>query len=106
MRGGEYMLNQVMLIGRISDQGLEHEGELILTLAITRAYKNDAGFFETDFINCRLSDTIASKAAEYCTKGDLVGIKGTLTQDLGGATVVSAEKVTFLSSTGTSKGGD
>lgn len=106
MRGGERMLNQVMLVGRISDQGEVHGGELILTLAIARANKNDEGFFETDFINCRLSDTVASKAAEYCTKGDLVGIKGNLIQDSGGATVVSVEKVTFLSGTDTSKGGD
>lgn len=100
------MFNQVMLIGRISDPGLAHGDERILTLAITRANKNDEGLFETDFINCRLSDTVASKVAEYCTKGDLVGIKGSLTQDSEGATVVSVEKVTFLSNRDTSKGGD
>ena len=100
------MLNQVVLVGRISDPGLAHGGERILTLAVTRAYKNDAGFFETDFINCRLIGTVASKVAKHCTKGDLVGIKGNLIQDSGGATVVSVEKVTFLSGSDTSKGGD
>ena len=100
------MMNRVMLIGRISDQGLEHGDERILTLAVPRSYKNSEGEYDTDFINCHLSDTIASKVAECCTKGDLVGIKGSLTQDLGGATVVSVEKVTFLSNQDTSKGGD
>ena len=47
-----------------------------LVLAVTRAFKNMNGNYDTDFIRISLWNGIAENAAEYLRKGDIVGIKG------------------------------
>lgn len=104
------MLNQVVLVGRLTSdpEAVELEGghkKSIFNVAVPRTYKNSNGEYETDFIRCVLWDAIASSTAEYCHKGDIVGIKGRIqvTQYEEGKekkylSEVVAEKVTFLSS--------
>src|SRR5574344_1812471 len=104
------MMNQVVVVGRLVKdpevEKTENDKEVSnLTLAVPRSYKNDQGEYETDFVDCVLWNNIASKTAEYCHKGDLLGIKGrvqTSTYEKDGETKklmqVVAEKVTFLSS--------
>ena len=104
------MLNQVTLVGRLvrnpellesNDTKLTH-----ITLAVPRDFKNDEGIYETDFIKCTLCNVIAENTAEYCRKGDLVGVKGRLETSVyekengekHRITSVVAEKVSFLSS--------
>ena len=104
------MLNQAILIGRIV-----REPELVqtekgnvsnITLAVPRSFKNSEGQYDTDFISCVLWKGVAENTAEYCKKGDLVGIRGRIqTRDveLDDETKkhyveVVADKVTFLSS--------
>ncbi len=105
------MLNQTVIVGRIvkdpevieTDNGKKVAN---VTLAIPRSYKNKDGEYDTDFVDCTLWGGIAENTAEYCKKGDLVGVKGRLETDLyekeDGSTVKTtklvAEKVTFLSS--------
>ena len=105
------MLNQIVLVGRLV-RDLEvkelEEGKKVtnLTLAVPRSFKNADGEYDTDFINCTLWDNIATNTAEYCHKGDIIGIKGrlqtkTIENENGEKeykTEVIAEKVTFLSS--------
>ena len=104
-------MNQVILVGRLVEtpetKKLESGKEVLnLTLAVSRSYKNPDGIYETDFIDCVLWEMVASNVAEYCKKGDVVGIKGRLQTDIvekeDGTkqkyTKVIAEKVTFLSS--------
>ena len=105
------MLNQVVLVGRLT-KDLEtkelEDGKKVLnmTLAIPRSYKNADGVYETDFVECVLWNAIAENTAEYCKKGDILGVKGRLQTDNyekeDGSKVyklnVIAEKVTFLSS--------
>lgn len=92
------MLNQVILVGRISKE-LEikesEEGKKLctVTLAIPRSFKNQDGVYDTDFIKCFLWNSVAENTKEYCHKGDLIGIKGRLQNN----NEVIAEKVTFLS---------
>ena len=74
------MLNQVVFIGRlVRDPELrESEGGkkyTNITLAVTRSYKNPDGDYGVDFIDCRLWTGVAENTAEYCKKGDLIGIK-------------------------------
>lgn len=104
------MLNQIVLVGRLvkSPELKETEnGHKVsnITLAVPRSYKNQDGEYESDFINCKLWTGIAENTAEYCKKGDLIGLKGRIetgnydTED--GKkyyTEVVAEKITFLSS--------
>jgi len=103
------MLNQVVLVGRMtSDPSLKEieDGSKYsnITLAIPRSYKNSEGVYETDFVDVTLWNVVAENTAEYCRKGDLVGVKGRLesyTYDKDGEKkyqrMVIAEKVTFLS---------
>ena len=75
------MLNQIVIAGRlVSDPQVEEteDGKKIstITVAVPRSYKNVDGTYDTDFIKCTLWNGIAESTAEYCKKGDLVGIKG------------------------------
>ena len=105
------MLNQVVLVGRITsdievNQSVKGKKYANINLAIPRAYKNMDGTYDTDFIKCTLWDGVANNTAEYCKKGDIVGIKGRVqshTRELDDGTKMNsmeviAEKVTFLSS--------
>ncbi len=94
-------MNQVILVGRLAtDPTVIENGEkmvTIISLAISRDYKNSEGIYETDFIKCTLWNGIASSTKDYCHKGDVVGIKGKL-QVVNNELTVVANKVTFLSS--------
>lgn len=103
-------MNNYMAVGRIvrdpelveTDSGKKYCN---ITLAIPRSYKNAEGIYETDFIDCKLWSSIAETTAEYCKKGDTVGVKGrieTSTYEVDGENKKSfqivADKVSFLSS--------
>ena len=65
-------------------------------------YKNINGEFETDFIDCSLWNSTAETTAEYCKKGDLVGIKGNLQTSISNNGIknfnVNVDRITFLAS--------
>ena len=94
------MLNQVILVGRLSEEPtiekLEHSERGMITLAVQRSFKNADGIYETDFVKCVLWNIIASNTSEYCHKGDIVGVKGRI-QVVDDKIEIVAEKVTFLS---------
>ena len=105
------MLNQVVLVGRLTEDPKLNKTEkgnqvMSVNLAVNRAFKNSDGIYETDFIKCTLWNGIAENTAEYCKKGDVVGVKGRLqtnnyidSNDVKKYGIeVKAEKVTFLSS--------
>ena len=106
------MLNQIVIVGRLtsnpevvkSENGGSDRSQI--TLAVPRSYKNADGAHDTDFVDCVLWGGVAENTAEYCKKGDIVGVKGRLQtnnyEKEDGSKVfkldVVAEKVTFLSS--------
>jgi single-strand DNA-binding protein len=104
------MLNQIILVGRLTKDvektKIGDKNFAKINLAVNRNYKNSEGIYETDFIEVELWNAIADSTAEYCRKGDLIGIKGRLETETYEAedgttkrkTVIRAEKVTFLSS--------
>ena len=100
------MLNQIVVVGRLVSDPQINETEngnkvSYITLAVSRCYKNDAGIYETDFFPVKLFKGIAENTADYCKKGDIVGVKGRLqTRQEEDKTIIEivAEKVTFLSS--------
>ena len=103
------MLNQVVMVGRLTSDPEINEVEndrkvATITLAVPRSYKNAEGVYETDFIKCTLWNGIAENTAEYCKKGDVVGVKGRLQCLSGNELQLIAEKVSFLSSGKTEKG--
>ena len=77
------MLNQTVIVGRIVRDLEVHETEnglkvAQLTLAVPRSFKNMDGEYETDYIPCTLWQYVAENTAEYCKKGDVIGIKEVL----------------------------
>lgn len=104
------MLNQTVLVGRLANEPEIYETETgkkltRITLAVPRTYKNADGEYDTDFIGCKLWQNVAQSTADYCKKGDLLGVKGRIQtssyeteEGTKYLTEVVAEKVTFLSS--------
>ena len=104
------MLNQIILVGRLTKDLELKEGEneskyTIMNLAIPRSFKNSEGQYDTDFINCCAFDLVATNTCEYCKKGDIVGVKGRVQSRVienedskEYRKEIIAEKVTFLSS--------
>lgn len=104
-------MNHVVLVGRLTkDPELRYiPGEGIpvvnFTLAINRGYKNKEGKNEADFIFVEAWNKQAENIAQYCTKGSMVAIQGSLRveqylyqEQKRTITKVRANQVTFLSS--------
>ena len=104
------MINQVMLVGRLTktpELFLTENGKAgsFITLAVGRPFKNPDGQYDTDFLDCTLWTGIAENTAEYCKKGDVVGVRGRLQSRIieneDGTKYkkmeIVADKVTFLS---------
>ena len=93
------MSNYVMLIGRIvNDLTIDSDTKNCeITIAISRAFKNEDGIYETDFIPVILKGTIATNVVEYCKKGDLIAIRGRI-EKINEPMQIIADKVSFLSS--------
>lgn len=110
MKGGDNILNQIILVGRLTRNIVVNKSEkgvkvATISLAIPRSFKNMEGSYDTDFIDCVAFDGIAENTKEYCEKGDIIGVKGRVQSrsvDKDGKTEylmeIIAEKVTFLSS--------
>lgn len=104
------MLNQVVLVGRLTRSikiNKSEKGKKVATisLAIPRSFKNMEGTYDTDFIDCIAFESVAANTAEYCEKGDIIGVKGRVQSrvvEKDGKKEylmdIVAEKVTFLSS--------
>lgn len=103
------MLNQTIIVGRlVSDPKVEEtdNGRKVsnLTVAVPRSYKNADGEYDTDFVDCVLWSGVAENTAEYCKKGDMIGIRGRIQTDTyensdgkkQKSTKIVADKITFL----------
>ena len=103
------MMNQMMIVGRLVDNPTLEKTEngkkvMNMTMAVPRTYKNAEGAYDTDFVDCVLWEGIAETTAEYCKKGDILGVRGRVQTDLyekdgqkHKSTKIIAEKVSFLS---------
>ena len=85
------MLNQTIVVGRINNYD---EIGRVVTIAVSRTYKNMDGEYETDYIPIKLWGTMASQM-ELVKIGDIIGIKGRI-ERTGVELRIVAEKVTFL----------
>ncbi|CAM2761161.1 Single-stranded DNA-binding protein [Streptococcus acidominimus] len=75
------MINNVTLVGRLTkDMELRYTPSNVavgtFTLAVNRAFKNDNGEREADFINCVIWRKGAETLANYAKKGSQIGITG------------------------------
>lgn len=75
------MLNQVVLVGRLS-QDLEtyilEDGRKVthLNLAVQRPFKNMEGQYDVDFVNCSVWEGLSTVIEPYCQKGTMIALKG------------------------------
>lgn len=77
------MINNVVLTGRITrnlelKQTNNNNSSLNITLAVERNFKDQSGQKQTDFISCKAFGKRAEAIAQYCQKGDLIGITGSI----------------------------
>lgn len=107
------MMNRVILVGRLTkDPELRFTPNGVavatFTLAVNRAFTNQQGEREADFINCVVWRRPAETAAEYLKKGSLAGVDGRVqTRTYEGqdgkrvyVTEILAESVQFLDTKG------
>ena len=112
------MLNRVVLVGRLTkDPELRYTPNGVavatFTLAVNRAFSNQQGEREADFINCVVWRKQAENVANFLKKGSLAGVDGRIqTRNYEGqdgrrvyVTEVVAESVQFLEPKGSSGGG-
>ena len=104
------MLNQIVLVGRLTrditvNKSASGVKVATISIAVPRSFKNVEGVYDTDFIDCVAFDVIAENTSEYCTKGDIVGIKGRIQSNVvekdgkkENKLEIICEKITFLSS--------
>ena len=104
-------MNHVALVGRLTSNPEVKELDdgsvrVVITLAVSRDYRNNDGIIDTDFIRCTLWSGIASATKDYCHKGDVIGIRGKLhsktyeneQQEKRTILEVCVDKVTFITS--------
>lgn len=95
------MLNQIVLVGRITDKPSILKNDEIcyykLILSVPRNYKNKEGEYEIDYIPCLLGKGIGENVSDYCSKRDILGVKAHI-ESVSNEIKIIAEKVTFLSS--------
>lgn len=75
--------NQVTLIGRlVADPDIRYTQSGVpvanIRLAVDRDFKNAEGKRETDFLNCKAWRKIAEIVQQYCKKGSLILVSGSL----------------------------
>lgn len=89
------MLNQVICVGKLT----EYNDRYMYIAIYDSTDRNKRIEVPVDIVN------MADRIQEHCKPGDLIGVKGHLTNELG--LKVKADKITFLSSSEhTAKGGD
>lgn len=105
------MINRVVLVGRITkDVDLKQTSSNIyvtqFTLAVNRAFTNESGERQADFIQCVAWRNQAENMHKFVKKGNLLGIEGRIStrsyEDNDGRTVyvteVVCDSVQFLES--------
>lgn len=103
------MMNRVVLVGRLTkDPELRYTPNGVpvatFTLAVNRAFSNQQGEREADFINCVVWRRPAENVANFLKKGSLAGVDGRIqTRNYEGqdgkrvyVTEIVAESVQFL----------
>ena len=89
-------MNQMILVGRLIDDPKTEENKTIVTVSVPASVKDENGEYPVDAIEIELFDNIAKNTAEYCKKGDVIGVKGRIQKRDDKPMKIVAEKVTFL----------
>ena len=91
------MMNNSMLVGRITNIKIESQGKANLSIAVQRQYKNEDGEYDVDIIPFSVFQGVSESITEHCKVGDLIGVKGRL-QISENILHLVVDRVTFLQS--------
>lgn len=86
----------MILVGRLIDDPKTEENKTIVTVSVPASAKDETGQYPVDTIEIEMFDNIAQNTAEYCKKGDVIGVKGRIQKRDDEPMKIVAEKVTFL----------
>lgn len=89
------MMNQILVVGTIVK--IESNDRTIVTVSVTKPFKNSDGEYESDSIPVTLYGEISATTMQYCRKGDVIGIKGRIQME-SGIIVLVADRISFISS--------
>lgn len=91
------MFNQVFLVGRIAEDYSKDSS--ILTVEIKK--NGTDNMFETESVDVTIKGSISQSLSQYCKKGDIIGIKGTvqsIIEDNVKKNLIVANKITLMNS--------
>ncbi len=91
-------MNQIVLVGRLIDDPKAEDNKTIVIISVPASVKDENGEYPVDAIEIEMFNDIAKNTAEYCKKGDVIGVKGRIQKRDDELMKVVAEKVTFLTS--------
>ena len=93
------MNNLFTIIGRVKEISEFIDNDFLeVKVEVVRNFKNANSEYEKDIITVFIYQTIAKNINEYCSVGDLIGIKGRIQCNKNGNLELIAEKITFLAS--------
>lgn len=91
------MNNLFTIIGRVKEISEFIDNDLIeLKVEVTRNFKDVDGEYKKDIITVLVYQIMAKNINEYCSVGDLIGIKGRIQTKETGYLELIAEKISFL----------
>lgn len=95
------MLNQVVLVGRVTEcrDMLYNDGEVYaVILKVPQSFRTNDKYLDSFIPVLIKSKNIIDNTKEYVGKDDIIGVKGYIENLDGNANIVIADKITFLSS--------
>ena len=93
------MLNQVVIVGRLTERPRIEWTTAYMSLSVPRSYKNEMGEYENDIIPVKITAQGIIDHLDHIQLNDLIGVKGRLINN-GNFVEVIADKLTFLSNNG------
>ncbi len=97
-------MNQFMIVGKLEKDvettNFPNDDKVgYINVVVARPYKNSEGQYENDIVKVKLLGSIVENTAQYCKKGDVIGVKGRIqSKEYTNEMELVADKLTFLSS--------
>jgi single-strand DNA-binding protein len=93
-------MNKLLLVGRLTKQpkvfGSDENKVCVFTIAVKRAYSNQNGDYEADFIQVKTFKKTAENCSKFLQKGSMVSVEASIrtgSHDKDGKTVYTSENI-------------
>lgn len=91
-------MNYVILVGRLAEKPELKEqttNTVKIILKVSRNFRNAYGEFVYDYIPIEIKGTVGQGVLNYCKKGDIIGVKGSIIIDEN--LKVSVQRINYIS---------